>query len=149
MKTFQFQLPCFVEAHRKIFSKLSWVIVSISRKSHYDVLLSSNKNCVQNTQKSLLYVTLSSLPPYVFKPKTENKNLYNTCLNVTSCIKVKNGKKIRNARLYDRNREKCKSSLQAQKKSTIKIKILYVSFRRNLQCQSVSLFLLPSVCVHP
>ena len=85
-----------------------------------------------NTQKRLLYITLSSLP-YAFKPKTENKNIiYNTCLNVTSCIKVKNGKQIRNARLYDRNREKCKNSLQAQKKSTNKIKILYVSFQQNL-----------------
>ena len=74
------------------------------------------------------------MPPYVFKPKTENKNtLYITpCLNVTSCIKIKNGKKISNSRLFDRNRKKCKSSLQVQRKSTIKIKILYVSFRRNL-----------------
>ena len=74
------------------------------------------------------------MPPYEFKPKTENKNtLYVTpCLNVTSCIEIKNRKQIRNRRLYDRNRKKCKSSLQAQKKSTITIKILYISFRRNL-----------------
>ena len=66
------------------------------------------------------------MPPYEFKPKTENKNtLYITpCLNVTSCIEIKNRKQIRNRRLYDRNRKKCKSSLQAQKKSTINIKIL-------------------------
>ena len=91
------------------------------------------------------------MSPYVFQPKKENKNrLYTTpCLNVTSCIKIKNGKQIRNKRLYDRNRKKYKSSLQAQKKSIIKIKILYVSFQQNLQGLSVSLFLLPSVCVHP
>ena len=110
----------------------------------------TTKIVFQNAQKRLLYITLSSMPPYVFKPKKENKNtLYITpCLNVTSCIKIKNGKQIRNTRLFDRNRKKCKSSLQVQKKSTIKIKILYVSFRRNLQCLSVSLFLLTSVCVH-
>ena len=74
------------------------------------------------------------MSPYVFKPKTENKNtLYIIpCLNVTSCIKIKNGKQISNSRLFDRNRKKCKSSLQVQRKSTIKIKIIYVSFRRNL-----------------
>ena len=57
------------------------------------------------------------MPPHEFKPKTENKNtLYITpCLNVTSCIEIKNRKQIRNRRLYDRNRKKCKSSLQAQK----------------------------------
>ena len=65
--------------------------------------------------------------------KKKTKTHYKTpCLNVTSCIKIKNGKQIRNTRLFDRNRKKCKSSLQVQKKSTIKIKILYVSFRRNL-----------------
>ena len=51
------------------------------------------------------------MPPYVLKLKTEKKN---------------------KTRLYDRKRKKCKSSLQAQKKSTIKIKILYVSFQGNL-----------------
>ena len=73
------------------------------------------------------------MSPYVFQPKKENKNTYTTpCLKVTSCIKIKNGKQIRNKRLYDRNRKKYKSSLQAQKKSIIKIKILYVSFKQNL-----------------
>ena len=47
------------------------------------------------------------MPLYVLKPKTEKKH---------------------STRLYDRNRKKCKSSLQAQEESTIKIKILYVSF---------------------
>ena len=46
------------------------------------------------------------MPPYVFKLKTKQK---------------------RNTRLHDRNRKKCKSNLQAQKKSTIKIKFLYFS----------------------
>ena len=73
------------------------------------------------------------MPPYVLKPKTENKNtLYITpCLNVTLCIKPKTENK-NITRLYDRNRKKSKSSLQAQKKSTINIKILYVSLRGNL-----------------
>ena len=49
---------------------------------------------------------------YVLKPKTEN-------INITQDYMIETGKK-------------CKSSLQAQKKSTIKIKILYVSFQGNL-----------------
>ena len=49
--------------------------------------------------------------------KKKTKTHYKTpCLNVTSCIKIKNGKQIRNTRLCDGNRKKCKSSLQAQKK---------------------------------
>ena len=74
------------------------------------------------------------MPPYAFKPKTEKKNtLYITpCVNVTLYIKTKIRKQKHNTRLYDRNKKKCKSSLQAQKKSTIKIKILYVSFQGNL-----------------
>ena len=74
------------------------------------------------------------MSPYVFKPKTENKNTYLTpCLSVTLCIKNKNRKQKHNTKLYDRTGKKCKSSLQAkQKKSTIKIKILYASFRGNL-----------------
>ena len=60
------------------------------------------------------------MPPYVFKPKTENKNtLYITpCLHVTLCIKSKNRKQKHITRLYDRNRKKCKSSLQAQNKNS-------------------------------
>ena len=80
------------------------------------------------------YITRSSMPSYVFKPKTENKNtLYITpYFNVTLRIKTKNRKHKHNTGLYERNRKKCKSSLQAQKKSTIKIKILSVSFHGNL-----------------
>ena len=60
------------------------------------------------------------MPPCVFKPKTENKNTLHItlCLNATVCIKTKNRKQKHNTRLYDRNRKKCKSSLQVQKKST-------------------------------
>ena len=73
------------------------------------------------------------MPPYVFKPKTENKNtLYITpCLNVTLCIKTKNRKQKYNIRLYDRNWKKCKSSSQAQKNKQSKSKF-FVSFRENL-----------------
>ena len=47
-----------------------------------------------NAQKRLLYITLSLMSLYVFKPKKENINtLYITpCLNVTSCIKIKTRK---------------------------------------------------------
>ena len=43
--------------------------------------------------------------PYVFKPKTENKNtLYITpWLNVTLYIKTKSRKQKNNTRLFDRN----------------------------------------------
>ena len=73
------------------------------------------------------------MPPYVFKPKTENKNtLYITpCLNVTLCIKSKNRKQKRKTRLCDRNRKNVKAVYKL-KKSTIKIRILYVSSRGNL-----------------
>ena len=54
---------------------------------------------------------------YVLEPKTENKNI------TPHYVKQKH-----NTTLYDGNRKKCKSSLQTQKISTIKIKILYVSF---------------------
>ena len=59
------------------------------------------------------------MPPYVFKPKTVNKNkLYHITprLNVTLCIKSKNRKQKHKTRLYDTNRKKFTSSLQAQKK---------------------------------
>ena len=50
--------------------------------------------------------------------KQKTKNTYITpCLNFTLCIKTKNRKQKLNTRLYDRNRKKCKSSLQAQKKN--------------------------------
>ena len=57
------------------------------------------------------------MPPYVLKPKTENKNtLYITpCLNVTLCIKTKNRKQKRNARLYDRNRKNVKAVYKLKK----------------------------------
>ena len=43
-------------------------------------------------------------------------------------LKSKLENKYITQRYYDMNRKKSKSSLQAQKKSTIKIKILYISF---------------------
>ena len=54
---------------------------------------------------------------HLYSNQKKKKTHYKTpCLNVTSCIKIKNGKQIRNTRLCDGNRKKCKSSLQAQKK---------------------------------
>ena len=42
--------------------------------------------------------------------------IYNTFLDATLCIQTKNRKQKRNTRLYDMNRKKCKTTLQAQKK---------------------------------
>ena len=51
------------------------------------------------------------MPPYVLKPKIENKNtLYiPPCLNVTLCIKTKNRKQKHNTKLHERNRENVKT----------------------------------------
>ena len=103
--------------------------------------------CILEYSEMLLCITFSSTPN-VFKPKTENKNaLYITpYLSVTLCIKTKNRKK-NSTRLYDRNRKKCRSSLQAQEESTIKIKILYISFWGNFWVSvsfSISTFFLHS-----
>ena len=43
--------------------------------------------------------------------------IYNTFLDATLCIQTKNRKQKRNTRLYDMNRKKCKTTLQAQKKN--------------------------------
>ena len=67
------------------------------------------------------------MPPYVLKPKIENKNtLYiPPCLNVTLCIKTKNRKQKHNTKLHERNREKCENSLQSKSK-------FFDSFKGNL-----------------
>ena len=73
------------------------------------------------------------MPPYVFKPKTENENtLYITpYVNVTLCIKTKNRKQKHNTGLYHKNRIKCKQFTSSNKIQQPKPKF-FVSFRENL-----------------
>ena len=59
------------------------------------------------------------MPLYVLKPKTENKNITQD--------------------LYDRNRKKCKSSLQVQKKSTQNQYSLYFFSREFIVSVSFSI----------
>ena len=140
---------------QKSMSLQSSVFVSSSRKPHQNVVLNNNKNSnlnivSQNAQNRLYNTFLNTILCIQTKNRKQKHIIYITpYFNVTLRIKTKNRKHKHNTGLYDRNRKKRKSSLQAQKKSTIKIKILSVSFQGNLQCLSVSLFLQPFACIHP
>ena len=70
------------------------------------------------SQKVIIYNTFLDATLCIQTKNRKQKHiiLYVTpCLNVTLYIKTKNRKQKHNTRLYDGNREKCKSSLQARK----------------------------------
>ena len=90
------------------------------------------------------------MPPYVFKPKTENENtLYITpYVNVTLCIKTKNRKQKHNTGLYHKNRIKCNSSQAQTKINNQNQNSLFLFERIYSVCQLLYFYNLPFEFIH-
>ena len=123
-------LECTSQQQQKV--KPQHCVLKCSEKvTRYNTFLDATL-CIQtkNRKKNTLHIT--------------------PCFNVILWIQTKNRKQKHNTRLHDRNRKKCKSSLQAQKKSTTKIKILFLFLCEGIYsvCQFLYFYNLPFAFIH-